>query len=146
MLGYLIILFTILPAIELYLLIKIGSSIGASSTIMIIILTGAIGAYLARLQGFYILRNIQQSLNQGKMPSEELLDGAMVLAGGVLLLTPGFITDTLGFLLLIPLTRDLIKILLRNKLKDMINRGDTITISTFGNQRNQSRYDDIDIN
>ena len=63
MLGYLIFLFTVVPAIELYLLIEIGSYIGAGNTILIIILTGVVGAYLARLQGFFILRNIQNNLN-----------------------------------------------------------------------------------
>ncbi len=147
MLSYLILLFTLLPAIELYLLIKIGSFIGAGTTILIIISTGIIGAYLARLQGFYILRKIQDNLNQGNMPSEELLDGAMVLTGGILLLTPGFITDTFGFLLLIPFTRGLIKMIVKSKLKNMVNAGGNISISTFENPPYpRDRYDDIDIN
>ncbi len=147
MFAYLLILFTVVPALELYLLIEIGSYIGAGNTILIIIITGVVGAYLARLQGFYILGKIQHSLNQGNMPSEELLDGAMVLVGGIVLLTPGFITDTLGFLLLLPMTRELIKFLLKNKLKDKLNQGDNITIRSFKEKPPfDNEYDDIDIN
>ena len=77
MFGYLILLFTILPALELAILIKIGTHIGAGNTLMIIILTGIVGAYLARIQGFQTLQKIQQSLNKGEMPSSELIDGLM---------------------------------------------------------------------
>ena len=122
MFGYLVLLFTVLPAIELVLLIEIGSNIGAGNTLFIIIFTGVLGAYLARLQGFLVLRKIQDSLNQGIMPSAELMDGLMILVGGIVLLTPGFITDAFGFLLLIPLTRTVIKKLFAKKFEDMIDR------------------------
>jgi UPF0716 protein FxsA len=146
MLGYLIILFTVVPAVELYLLIEIGSYIGAGNTILIIILTGIIGAYLARLEGFYILRKIQNNLNQGLMPNEELLDGAMVLAGGIVLLTPGFITDAIGFLLLIPFSRALIKQGVKHSLKAHVHPPDDISMTAFRSTRHSDDpYDDIDI-
>lgn len=143
MFGYLVLLFTILPAIELVLLIKIGSNIGAVNTLFIIIFTGVLGAYLARLQGFLVLRKIQNDLNQGVMPNEELIDGMMILVGGIVLLTPGFITDTLGLLLLIPLTRTLIKKWFKKRFEDMIRKEQIVTSSPLNKPGN--RYDDIDI-
>ena len=122
MMTYLILLFTILPAFELAVLIHVGSYIGAGNTIMIIILTGVADAYLARFQGFFVIRSIQARLEQGVMPTEEMLDGLMIFCGGVLLLTPGFITDLLGFFLLIPVTRLLIKALIRQHIKKAIYR------------------------
>src|SRR3989338_8354739 len=123
MFGYLILLFTILPALELALLIKVGTHIGVGNTLFIIIFTGILGAYLARLQGFIVLRKIQNDLNRGIMPNSQLMDGLMILVGGILLLTPGFITDAFGFLLLIPWTRWLITKWFSQKFKDMLARG-----------------------
>lgn len=105
----LLILFTLVPIVELYVLIEIGSMIGTLPTIILIFLTGIAGAYLARMQGFSLLNRIQNEMNQGRMPRSELVDGAMILVGGVLLLTPGFCTDLLGFSLLIPVTRNIYK-------------------------------------
>jgi len=144
MFVYMILLFTLLPAIELAILIKVGSHIGAINTMMIIIITGVTGAYLARFQGFLVLNKIQTSLNQGIMPSSELMDGLMILVGGILLLTPGFVTDILGIFLLIPLTRSLIKYLLRNKFESMLKNGQAIRVSPFNNYNKE--YNDIDIN
>jgi len=143
MFGYLVLLFTVLPALELALLIKIGGHIGVGNTLTIIILTGVIGAYLARLQGFLVLKKIQESINQGQMPSAQLLDGLMILVGGIVLLTPGFVTDTLGFFLLIPWTRSLIKMAIQHKFESMIKNGQAINIRSSNN--NQQKYDDIDI-
>jgi len=147
MFTYLVLLFTVLPAMELYLLLKIGSHIGAANTFLIIVFTGVLGAYLAKLQGFFILKRIQENLNNGNMPSSELIDGAMVLVGGIVLLTPGFITDIIGFLLLIPLTRSLIKLWVEKRFKNVIKSGSNAHIGTFtSEQQNYNRYDDIDIN
>jgi len=120
MFPYLVLLFTILPALELAVMIHVGSRIGAANTILLLILTGVSGAYLARLQGFIIIRNIQSRLEQGEMPTEQMMDGLLILVGGLLLLTPGFITDILGILLLIPFTRALIKIWIRKKMEFQI--------------------------
>ncbi len=144
--GYLILLFTILPALELALLIKVGSHIGALNTILIVILTGVVGAALARYEGFRVLMKIQDSLQKGMMPSAELLDGMMILAGGVALLTPGFITDVMGLLLLFPVTRAGIKWLLRRKFQSMIARGQVVHFGSFGAKSLRSGgYEDIDI-
>lgn len=138
-----ILLFTLLPALELAILIKVGAHIGAINTMMIIVVTGVTGAYLARFQGFLVLNKIQTSLNQGIMPSSDLMDGLMILVGGIVLLTPGFVTDILGLFLLIPFTRNLIKFLVKNKFETMLKNGQVIKVSPFGNNKN---YQDIDIN
>ena len=143
MFVYLVLLFTILPAVELALLIKIGSNIGLGNTLFIIIFTGVLGAYLARLQGFLVLQKIQTDLNRGIMPNDQLIDGLMILVGGVVLLTPGFITDTIGFLLLFPWARTLIKKWSRKKFEEMIAREQVVTFTPFN--RTDNHYDDIDI-
>jgi len=124
MLGYLIILFTIIPAIELGLLIHVGNYIGTGNTIMIIIFTGILGAHLARLQGILVIRNVQHSVERGQVPTDAMMDGLMIFIGGALLLTPGFLTDVIGFLLLIPLSRRLVKFLIHNYLDTRITTAD----------------------
>ncbi len=119
----LIILFTLVPVIEIYVLISAGQQIGALPTIGLIILTGIAGAAMARSQGFALLNRIQNELSQGRLPQEELIDGAMILTGGLLLLTPGFCTDLFGFFLLTPVTRQLLKGRIRNWLQNRIRSG-----------------------
>ena len=113
------------------LLIKIGQHIGVGYTLTIVILTGVVGAYLARSQGFRTLRRIQEDINEGLMPADKIFDGVMILCGGILLLTPGFITDLAGFMALVPLTRHLIKRWLKSKIKDMIAQGKVVTITSL---------------
>jgi len=117
----LLLIFIIVPLIEIYLLIEIGSRIGASNTILIVIITGVLGAYMMRQEGFYILRNIQNDLSQGVMPTGELISGMLVLIGGIVLLTPGFLTDTIGFIFLIPASRNFIRDKIRLIIKKKIN-------------------------
>ncbi|PLY02290.1 MAG: membrane protein FxsA [Desulfuromonas sp.] len=119
-----LILFTLVPVIELYVLVEAGRQIGVAATVAMVLLTGIAGAYLARSQGFAIINRIQSELNQGKLPAEELLDGAMILAGGLLLLTPGFCTDLFGFCLLTPFTRTVLKSPLKRWLDERIRRGE----------------------
>lgn len=116
--------FTLIPAAEIYLLITIGSSIGALNTFLIIIITGVVGAYLARLQGMYTLSKIQSNLQQGIIPAEELIDALIILVAGVVLLTPGFLTDIAGLLLLIPQVRFYFKRWLRKKFDQWSNTHD----------------------
>lgn len=120
----LLILFTLVPIIELYVLIEAGRQIGVGATIGMIFLTGIAGAFLARSQGFNLINRIQTDLNQGRIPAEEMMDGAMILAGGLLLLTPGFCTDLFGFCLLTPVTRQFFKVWLKKWLDLKIRRGD----------------------
>lgn len=91
-----------LPLLELYLLIRASAVIGVFSTIGLAIITALIGTVLMRHQGLSVLQRVQQSLNRGELPAQELLDGALVLVAGCFLLLPGFLTDCVGLLLLIP--------------------------------------------
>ncbi|MFK5925279.1 MAG: FxsA family protein [Desulfuromusa sp.] len=120
----LLIVFTLVPIIELYVLIEAGRQIGVGATIGMIFITGIAGAYLARSQGFNLINRIQTDLNQGRIPAEEIMDGALILAGGLLLLTPGFCTDLFGFCLLTPITRQFIKPWLKKWLDLKIRRGE----------------------
>ncbi|MCD6526766.1 MAG: membrane protein FxsA [Desulfuromonas sp.] len=119
----LLILFITIPVVEIYVLLQAGELIGLWPTVGLIILTGIAGAYLARTQGSETIRRIQSSLDQGEMPTEELLNGAMILAGGLTLLTPGFCTDLIGFSLLLPITREWIKKFARQWLQTMAAQG-----------------------
>lgn len=112
---------------ELYILIEAGRIIGLGATIGLIMLTGTAGAWLARSQGVEILRKIQEETARGQMPAITLIDGALVLVGGLLLLTPGFFTDVLGFSFLVPLTRDLWRKGLNAWLQKQMRNG-TVTI------------------
>jgi len=89
----LLMLFIIVPVTELYILIEAGKRIGTLNTISIIIFTGILGAYLVKHQGFMILRKIQNDLNEGTIPEDSLVQGVIILTGGILLLTPGFATE-----------------------------------------------------
>jgi len=131
MLFRLILLFTVIPLIELSLLIELGSRIGLGSTIAIVIITGILGAYLAKYEGFRIFFRIRQELSAGHLPAEELLDGVIILSGGLLLLTPGLITDAIGFLALIPLTRSHIKRFLKRKFKQKMDSNEIHTFYTI---------------
>ncbi len=101
----LLFLLIVIPLIEIYLLITVGSVIGAFNTVMVVILTAILGATLLRQQGISTLSRLQNHLNQGELPAQEMIEGAILLVTGALLLTPGFFTDFLGFLCLIPTIR-----------------------------------------
>lgn len=109
MIFRLFLLFSVVPVIEIYLLIRVGRLIGPLPTVALLLAISMAGAWLVRHQGFRILRRISEELAAGRLPAAQLLDGALVLAGGILLLTPGFFTDLLGLLFLVPLTRAAIK-------------------------------------
>ena len=117
MLLKLFLAFTIIPIIEIYLLIEIGSMFGALTAVFLVILTGFLGAFLARMQGLQTFFRIQESLREGRMPSGDLLDALLIVIAGLVLLTPGFLTDSVGFLLLIPATRNSIKYWLRRQIE-----------------------------
>ena len=105
----LFILFTIVPALEIYLLLRVGEVIGVLNTLVLILLTGVTGAYAARRQGLAILSRIQNSVQGGQVPGSELINGGMLVVGGTLLITPGFVTDLMGFALIFPPSRDILK-------------------------------------
>jgi len=123
MLGRLFALFVIVPVIELYLLIKIGGTIGALNTVLLVIATALLGAFLVRHEGLRTLRQINRSLSQGIIPAEEMVDGLLIFGAGVLLLTPGVLTDLLALWFLVPWTRTLFKRWLRKRFDRMVASG-----------------------
>lgn len=125
MLFKLLILFIFVPLVELYLLLRIGGLIGALPTVLLVILTGILGGYLAKREGLSVLTRIKERLNSGELPGDELLDGAFILISGALLITPGILTDFLGFLGLIPPTRALLKRFAIKRFQGTVARGAT---------------------
>ena len=101
----LLILFLCIPLIEIYLLIKVGSLIGAIPTVLLVVGTAILGAVLLRMQGFSTMYRVRSMLAHGELPAVEMLEGVVLLISGALLLTPGFFTDTIGFLGLLPALR-----------------------------------------
>ena len=116
MLLKLFLAFTLIPLVEIYLLIKLGQNFGAITSILLVIFTGILGAYLAKMEGLRTLFRLQETLREGGMPGEELLDALLIALAGLVLITPGFITDAVGFLLLVPFTRMLVKNWLKERL------------------------------
>ncbi len=104
----LLFLFTVLPFVELFLLLEVGGRVGALPTLGLVIATGVLGAALARAQGFAALQRIQREMAEGRMPAGALLEGVLILVAGILLITPGVLTDSVGLLLLFPPGRALV--------------------------------------
>lgn len=130
MFGKLLALFTLLPLVELYLLIKIGGAIGALPTVLLVIGTGALGAWLARSQGFFVWQRIQREMNMGRFPADDMLDGLLIFLAGAVLITPGIITDVFGFLILVPFSRDGIRRWVKHRLRRMADQG-SVTFRGF---------------
>jgi UPF0716 protein FxsA len=123
MIGRLFFLFTLVPLLELYILIKIGGYLGAFQTVALVVFTALLGVLLARFEGLRTLQQIRQSLSQGIVPAEEMVDGVLILVGGILLITPGVLTDLFAVVLLIPYTRTIFKRWLRRRFDRMIAAG-----------------------
>ena len=130
MLLRLFLCFTLIPVIELYLLLKVGTIIGGFNTILLVILTGFAGAWLARMEGMNTMLKVRMNLQQGLMPAEDLMDALIILIAGLVLITPGLMTDVFGLLLLWPVTRNRFKRFLRKKFDEMQSRGN-INITRF---------------
>ncbi|HEX9757258.1 MAG TPA: FxsA family protein [Nitrospiria bacterium] len=122
MLFKLILLFLAVPLVEIYFLIKVGEIFGAFHTVFFVILTAIIGAFFARLEGLRTLGKMQIQLQNGQMPAEEIIDSLLIFMASVLLLTPGFLTDAIGFLILFPVTRVFIKRWLRRQFDYYLNK------------------------
>lgn len=120
MFGRLLLIFIGIPLIELYLFLAIGQRIGIFATIATVVLTGFLGAWLTKQQGLKTLARYQQTLSEGRLPHTEVIEGIMILAAGAVLLTPGFLTDLIGFALLIPPARAWVRNRLTNYLKTRI--------------------------
>ena len=113
----LLLLFTTIPLVEIWLLLEISKRLGVLDTIALVVITGFTGAWLARSQGLQIFRHIQSELQQGKMPSDSLIEGLLLLIAGIVLITPGLLTDCAGILLLIPPTRKLLLIYVKKRFR-----------------------------
>ena len=131
LLGRLALLFVVVPLIELVLLIQLGQVVGLWPTLGLVVMTGVMGAALARAEGLRVLFQFQRELASGRLPHQALLDGISVLIGGAFLLTPGILTDVVGFSLLFPLTRRWIQRRVRERLERGLKEG-TIRVVSMG--------------
>lgn len=125
MLVRLLALFILLPLVELALLIQVGQWLGIVWTLALVVATGFLGAALARRHGLRAWLAIQQELRMGRVPASELADGLLILIGGVVLLTPGLLTDLFGFAMLVPASRNAFKKALRRRFEGAVRRGET---------------------
>jgi UPF0716 protein FxsA len=120
MMSRLLFLFILVPLLELYILIKIGGTLGAFQTVALVVFTALLGVVLVRFEGLKTLQQIRQSLSQGIVPAEEMVDGVLIFVGGILLITPGVLTDLFALVLLIPYTRTIFKRWLRRRFDRMV--------------------------
>ena len=123
MLGRLFLLFTLVPLAELYLLITIGELMGVAPTIALVAVTGFLGAHLARREGSKTLRAYQQAMTEGRLPEDGILSGLLILAGGVMLITPGILTDLFGLAMMVPSLRRATAKLLERRLQKKLAEG-----------------------
>ncbi len=125
-----------IPFLEIYLLLKVGGLVGAIPTILMVVFTAVLGAWLLKQQGFSTLERLKSNLSKGKVPTYELIEGPIILVGGALLLTPGFITDIFGFICLIPS--------LRRKIADYIIQKQIISEMGFSQQARTANKDALE--
>lgn len=117
MAAVLVLLFLVVPLAELYVLIQVGSAIGALNTIALLILMGVAGGWLIKREGLGVVRRVQSQLRAGRVPTTEVVDGFLILFGGALMLTPGFLSDALGLALLVPPVRTVVRASLARRLR-----------------------------
>ncbi|GJM39655.1 MAG: hypothetical protein DHS20C19_30220 [Acidimicrobiales bacterium] len=123
MFGFLLLLFGVVTLTEIWLIVQVNSVLGGWQTFGLLVLDSAIGAWLVRREGMTILRKLQGQLSQGELPTNPLIDGMLVLLAGALMLTPGFLTDGLGLLLLLPPTRAIVREILKRRFAGRITVG-----------------------
>ena len=141
--GVLALLFIVVPAVEIFVILQVGGWIGLWPTLALIILTALAGAWLTQHQGFAAVRQLQESMLTGSRIGTSLIHAALVLAAGVVMLAPGFVTDAIGLFLLIPQGRELVARRLRKSLEGRIARGD-VMIFPMGRARRPGSHDDDD--
>lgn len=124
----LVLLFVAVPAIELVLLIEVGRHIGTLTTLAVIVLTGGLGALLARRQGLGVVRQVHREMAEGRVPAGSIVDGIIILIAAALLVTPGFLTDTVGFLCLVPGVRRLFKRYLWRRFERAVRQGEVTVL------------------
>jgi UPF0716 protein FxsA len=144
MFGKLFLLFTVLPFLELFVLIKIGERIGSATTVTLVILTGVVGAALARSEGLRVLRAWQASIAKGQVPTAAVINGALVMLGCALLISPGVITDIIALLLFLPFTRRIAARIVALRVQGAIERGAIRVASARAAQYGPARHDGPD--
>jgi UPF0716 protein FxsA len=135
--AILVLLFLVVPIVELYVIIQVGQEIGALNTIGLLLVISVVGAWLAKREGTGVWRRLNQQVSTGKVPGAELIDAFLILLAGALLLTPGFISDVLAIFLLIPPTRALVRRVLRRRFIGKVE--------IFRGSASPSRPPDIDL-
>jgi UPF0716 protein FxsA len=134
----LVILFLVVPIVELYIIVQIASSVGIFETIGLLILVSVVGAWLVRSQGLTVLGRVQGQLAMGNVPGKEMVDGLLILFAGALMLTPGFMTDAFGMLLLIPPTRAVVRTILVRRYRNSVVLGGSS--AAFGGRHGSGRF------
>ncbi|MGI9622469.1 MAG: FxsA family protein [Acidimicrobiales bacterium] len=122
----LLLLFIVVPILELYVIIQVADGIGVVETIVLLILVSVVGAWLVKREGLSVLRKVQTELARGQMPTKQIVDGALIMLAGALMLTPGFVTDAVGVLFLIPPTRALFRRLIMSRFRGRVQ------VASFG--------------
>lgn len=142
----LFLLFIFVPLIELYTLITIGGFIGAGNTVLLVLITATIGAYLAKREGLAVWTKIQKELKEGNIPKNELIDGVLLLIAGIVLLTPGIFTDLFGIFLLTPIGRTMLRGYLVKQFKKSVtvSMGSPFQENTIHNSGKKSNVSDAD--
>ena len=138
--GRLLLLFIAVPAVELILLIEIGQRVGTLATIGLIMGTGIVGALLARQQGISTFARFRKDLDDGRLPAEPIVDGVLILVAAAVLITPGVLTDLVGFLCLVPACRRLIKRSLKRRFERALRVGTVGVAEAFDSAGDQSRW------
>lgn len=141
----LFVLFTVVPFVELYLLIVIGRTFGAGPTIGLVLLTGALGAWFARLEGARVIRRWQEAMARHELPKDGLIDGFLIFIGGLMLIAPGILTDIGGLALVVPPTRRVVARILRAWLERQIATGQVQVYASGYNPASRGQEDVIDV-
>lgn len=141
MVVVLALLFLVVPIAELYLIVRVAGGIGVLETIGLLILISMVGAWLARVAGLSVLNRLQRTVRAGKVPSSEVVDGALVLFAGALMITPGFLSDALAIFLLLPPTRALVRSTILRRIRA---GGGLITVVTSGRRGGPQGGDQAD--
>lgn len=145
MLAVLVLLFVVLPLAEIYVAVQVAHVIGGLDTILLLVIMSFFGAWLAKREGFGVWRRMQMAVNEGRMPTNELIDTGLIFAGGVLMFVPGFITGILGLFLLLPPVRALARNGLKHRYRGRITTytGYTVNPARPADPQRQIGPDDI---
>lgn len=117
----LFLMFTVIPFVEVTLLLQLSKYLGIGSTIFMVLFSGLLGAYFVRREGFTIWFRLQKELQEGRVPSDQIFNGLLLLIAGIVLVTPGLLTDALGYILIIPYTREIVKKIIVERVKKKYN-------------------------